>query len=250
MKILRCRPGSRASGHFFLCFVLLAGVCSAADHRVKVEAMSHATTAGHLTSFWIHSGNPAIAETSLRFAEAARQIKTALSGHGLFEARDEASADLLVTIDFGIRQGAPRSERAYLPIYANDLTLPSSAPATLHERLVNPVNYDAMVGYEEIDLPVEAHEKFLYFSATENQPAAEGRPPATVWRVAASIDDESKDLRAVLPVLAAVVMESIGRETTSPAIVRMADKNPAVAFINRGPPSENQGATAERRASK
>jgi hypothetical protein len=213
---------------------------AAADHRVKIEATSHALPAeAQVTSYWIRSGNPAIAETSLRFWETSRHMKTALSAHGLFEAHDEASADLIVTIDFGMRIGPPRFDKVLLPVYASDpmLFLGSADPASaaFRARMTGRADdFMQVVGYEEIKVPAESHEKYLFFSATENKPVTEGRPPATVWRIAASIEDEHSDLRADLPVLAAVVMQSIGHETNGPALVRIADKSPAVAFIKKG----------------
>jgi hypothetical protein len=238
---------TRLSAPRCLWLILLAvGVLTrpagATDHRVKVEATSHALPAeAHVTSYWIHSSNPAIAETGLRFWETSRHLKTALSAHGLFEAHDEASADLIVAIDFGIRPGPPRFEKTLLPVYTSDPTFlfPNPADPTnaaFRTRMAGrPGDFTQLIGYEEIKIPAESHEKYLYFAATENKPAVEGRPPATIWRIAASIEDERTDLRADLPVLAAVVMQSIGHETNGPALVRIADKNPAVAFIKKGP---------------
>lgn len=231
-------PFRRSPGLFLCGLAILATLGSAADHRVKVEAFARAATAGHLTSYWIHSGNPAVAETSLRFAEAARHIQTALSAHGLFEARDEAAADLIVMIDFGLRKAPPRFEQITLPVRAGDPDLPAFNALDPRGRMIRAVDFDTVVAYEEFNLPVDSYEKFLDFSATENKPAAEGRPPATLWRVAASLQDDSTDVRAFLPLLAAVVMESIGHETNGPVLVRIADRSPAIAFIKKGLPAE------------
>ena len=80
---------------------VLAGGCS--TYEVKVDSISRESLpTGTHSSYTIQNRNPAIATDSLRYKEAAQRIKTALSGHGLWEAADPSAADMIVELDYDI----------------------------------------------------------------------------------------------------------------------------------------------------
>jgi hypothetical protein len=92
-----------------------------------------------------------------------------------------------------------------------------------------------LVGFEERPQRVTVYEKYLRVTARENKPAAEGRPPAQVWSVQTSTEDESKDLRKYLPIMASATADYIGKDTTSSKVVKVKDPSPVVEFIRKGP---------------
>jgi hypothetical protein len=90
-----------------------------------------------------------------------------------------------------------------------------------------------IVGYEEVPRMVTVYEKYVRISARENRPASEGRPPGELWSIHASTEDESKDLRKYLPILASATVDYIGSDTSSQRTVKVRADGADVDFIRR-----------------
>ena len=217
-----------------------SGGCSA--YQVKFDSIARAPTPGAapLASYKIRNANPALTSDSLRFKEAAQMLKTALSGHGLWEAPDARSADMVVDLDYGVE--VARIE--YSPIEVPVLPPLSESrggltPASAQGRLRPFGNQSAAtaedaIRYAEAYVPIRLYEKHLTVSCRENQSADEGRLPVELWRIDASLESEGTDLRACLPVLAAVVMEELGTTTAGETIRTMNANDEAIRFIEKG----------------
>lgn len=217
--------------------------------QVKAEAVCHPAEPGKtFVSYRIQPRNPTADPACLRYAEAARHLRAALSGHGLFEAPAQLPADLIVELDYGV-------ERAQLKYVAVTVTvfhppeMPTVRPATPFAALVGPGGAGPLgggnpadepppaptVSYQRVASPVLVWEKYLSVSVRENRPASEGRAPAELWRINVSLEHDNQDLRRWLPVLAAVVMEQFGRDTQGMTTVAIGENDPAVTFVRRGP---------------
>jgi hypothetical protein len=211
---------------------------------VKVDALAK-PAAENSIAYQIRSGNPNLEEDSLRYKEAERFVKTALSGKGLYEAPKPEMADMVVSIDYGISAPKVSQEQHTEPIYRE-------VPGRITTRVVE-VGKDAKgmpiystvtsqepstteyVGEREYVITVVNYEKYLRISARENAPAAEGKPPADVWSIDVSTEGESHDLRKALPVLAAASIEYIGKDTRGEKVIKLKDtKDGAVAFVKKG----------------
>jgi hypothetical protein len=219
-----------------------AGCSTAPTYKVKVDAISKPVPAD-TQSYKLKSKDPRLGEESLRYREAAEFVRTALSGKGLYEAQSEDKAHMIVELDYGM--DAPRSkiERVSVPIYAQvgggvryDSVPVTDARGNTSYRTV--AVYDPprseLIGYDEVPRMVTIYEKYLKITARENKPAAEGRPPAELWSIHASAEDESKDLRKYLPIMASATVDYIGQDSSNQKVVKVRADEPGVIFIRKG----------------
>jgi hypothetical protein len=91
-----------------------------------------------------------------------------------------------------------------------------------------------LVGYQDVMTPVTVYEKYLRMSAHENKEISEGKAPAEVWSVNVSTEDESKDIRKYLPMLASASTEYIGKDSSNQKTIKLREKDEVVGFIKKG----------------
>lgn len=232
----------RAGSAAFAVALLLTTGCSTSTHRVKVDAISKPVPAD-AQSYRLKSKNPALGDENLRYREAAEFVKTALSGKGLYEAPSEDKADMIVELDYGMEAPRSRMERVNVPVYAqvgggvryetvpvtDSRGITSSRTVAIYESPRN-----ELVGYDDVPRMVTIYEKYLKITARENKAASEGRPPTELWSVQASAEDESKDLRKYLPIMASATVDYIGKDSNHQTVVKVKESGEAVGFIRRG----------------
>jgi hypothetical protein len=236
--------------------LLLASGCSTTpSYNVKVDAIAKppAETA-HKISYKLKSKDPRLGEESLRYQEAAEFVKTALSGKGLYEAPSEDRADMVVELEFGMEKPRSKVERVSTPVYAQvgggvryeSVPVTDSRGNTSFRTVAV---YDAprseLVGYDDMPRLVPVYEKYLKITAHENKAASEGRPPAELWSVTATTEDESKDLRKYLPIMASASIDYIGGDTSNQKNVKVRADGPAVDFIRKGMSGGQSSASAQ-----
>ena len=223
--------------------LLAAGGCAVGPrYQVKVDAISKpASTAGQ--SFKIKSKDPALGEENLRYREAAEFVKTALSGKGLYEAPSEEKADMIVELDYGMEAPRAKIQRVSSPVYAqvgggvryeSVPTTDARGNTSYRTVAVYETPRSELVGYDELPRSVNIYEKYLKITARENKVAKEGRAPAELWSIHASTEDESKDLRKYLPIIAAATVDYIGQDSSSQQTVKVRADAAGVEFIRRG----------------
>jgi hypothetical protein len=211
-------------------------------YDVKVDAITQAK-APEMTSYRIRNKNASMPEDNLRYKEAVNYVKTALSGRGLYEAPPNVTPDIIVELDYGIEPPSVRMEETTEPIYAQTGGGVDYTPVSVTDNKGNvttrtvPVyapTQTELVGYREVITPVAIYEKYLHISARENRVATEGKAPDEIWSVNTSYEDESKDLRKYLPLLASASMESIGTNTGSLKTVKLKETDQTVGFVKKG----------------
>src|SRR5688572_32653956 len=89
------------------------------------------------------------------------------------------------------------------------------------------------------------YEKYLKITARANKASTEGRPPAELWSIHATAEDESKDLRKYLPIMASATIDYIGQDSSSQQVVKVRANGPGVDFIRKGM-SDPAGAAAKQ----
>ena len=231
--------------------IALGGVgCSTSSYEVQVDAISKpsetvsaATVGGELQSYKIKSKNPAVGEENLRYKEAAEYVKTALSSKGLYEAPTQDRADMIVDLDYGIDAPRTKIETVSVPVYAQTgggvryeqvpVTGPRGTTSYRTVAVYEPPRTE-LIGYDDMPQQVTIYEKYLRITARENKPASEGRAPAEVWSVSVSTEDESKDLRKYLPILASATADYIGKDSTSQRTIKIKDPSQITDFIRKG----------------
>ena len=247
---MKPRPARRISRVATAVVLALGGAsCSTSSYEVKVDAISKpsetasaAKVGGELQSYKIKSKNPAVGEENLRYKEAAEYVKTALSSKGLYEAPTQDRADMIVDLDYGIDAPRTKVETVSVPVYAQTgggvryeqvpVTGPRGTTSYRTVAVYEPPRTE-LIGYDDMPQQVTIYEKYLRITARENKPASEGRAPAEVWSVSVSTEDESKDLRKYLPILASATADYIGKDSTSQRTIKIKDPSQITDFIRK-----------------
>lgn len=248
MKSLFLRRSREAI--FAASFALFSAGCSTSTYVVKVDAISKppapsGTATAAPQSYQLKSKNPALGEENLRYKEVADYVKTALSGKGLYEAPSADKADMVVELEYGM--DAPRSkiETVNVPVYAQTgggvryeqvPVVDAKGNQSIRTVAVYEAPRTELVGYDEVNRPVTIYEKYLRITARESKGGPEGRPPAEVWSINVTAEDESKDLRKYLPILASATVDYIGKDSASQKSVKIKDPSQLTGFIKKGMP--------------
>lgn len=232
----------------------MVGGCSSTSYEVKVDSIAKRDVVGapsEAQSYKIKSKNPTVGDESLRYREAAEFVKTALSGKGLYEAPNPEAADMVVELDYGMDAPRTKIETVSVPRYAQigggvryEQVAVTDARGNTTRRTVAVYEQPRteLIGFDDVPQRVTVYEKYLRITARENKPAAEGRPPAEIWSVQTSTEDESKDLRKYLPIMASATADYIGKDTTKQKVVKVKDTSEAVDFIRKGMTEASQAA--------
>jgi len=222
--------------------VALAGCSTSSTYAVKVDAITKPEPVA-AQSFKLKSKDPRMGEENLRYREAAEFVKTALSGKGLYEAPSEEKADMIVELDYGMDAPRAKMERVSVPVYAQvgggvryeSVPVTDSRGNTSYRTVaVYDPPRSELVGYDNAPRMVTIYEKYLKITARENKSASEGRPPAELWSIHASAEDESKDLRKYLPIMASATVDYIGQDSSTQQVVKVRADGPGVDFIRKG----------------
>lgn len=212
---------------------------------VQVDAIAQSSEkAASVQSYHIRSNNPKVDESSLRYKEAANYVKTALSGKGMYESPRPEKADVIIDVDYGIDPPRVKYETETYPVYAQVGGGVRYVRVPITDSQGRVVSYQTVpiyepprteiIGYEEQVKPVIVYEKYLKVTARENKDSQEGRAPAEVWNVNVSAEDESKDLRKYLPILASATADYIGTNTEAKKPVKIKEDDEVVGFIKKG----------------
>jgi hypothetical protein len=224
---------------------MVIGLCSACTttYKVKVDAIGKTQVSDTAVSYRIRSTNPTVAQDDLRYKEATNYVKTALASKGMYEAPGNITPDVIVELDYGVAPPSVRMETKSVPVYAQTgggvdyNTIPmtdSTGNVVMRTVPVFEPPRTEVVRYREVVTPVAVYEKYLHISARDNKPAAEGETPAEIWSVNTSLEDESKDLRKYLPLLASASMESIGTDTGTQKTIKLKETDQTVDYVKKG----------------
>jgi hypothetical protein len=245
-------PNGLISFSGFVLAILLAGCASSSAYKVKVDAITKPVPSSNGVSYKLKSKDPKLGEENLRYREAAEFVRTALSGKGLYEAPTEEKADMIVELDYGMDAPRAKMERVSTPVYAqvgggvryDSVPVTDSRGNTSFRTVaVYEPPRNELVGYDEMPRMVTIYEKYLKITARENKAATEGRPPAELWSIHASTEDESKDIRKYLPIMASATVDYIGQDSSSQKVVKVKGDDAGVIFIRKGM-SDSNGTTA------
>lgn len=204
--------------------LLLAGC--ATRYRVKIDSMARGDLQSRgVESFNLRSkqGDP----DNLRFKEAAGHIRTALSAHGMFETAD-ARADMVVVVDYAVGPTRMTYVHVEMPVFGQPPHDRSTAGAPSMD------SPNTLVGYDRSAIAIPVCEKRLSISGYDNRGASTASPPRELWRIDVSIEDEGRDLRGYMPLLASAAMDRIGHDTGGMVTTTLQADDEAIRFIRKG----------------
>lgn len=222
--------------------LLAVAGCSSNTYNVKINSIANEAK-GSGESYRIVTKNGGDPNTDLRTREAVEYVKAALSGRGLYEAPNPASADMVVEVDYDVEPPRVEFESRSVPIFARmpggvrSVIVPTrDVNGNIQYRRVSVMDPPSqeLLGFEEKTIPVTIYEKYLRVSARENVSNGDDAPPEQLWSVYVSNEAEDDDIRKALPVLASVVVDYIGVTTETDEEVKVSSETEEVDFIKRG----------------
>ncbi len=232
---------------------LLAGCNTNKTYEVDVVAKSEPQKMLGRESYRITTRNRENDESSLRYKEAEEQIRTALSGIGMYEAPNPEEADMVVEIDYGISSPKEVLVEYQEPVYVAVPGKVSYITQTVRQKdgklvTVRVPVYEpprqVFAGTQTRVKPITVYDKYLTISGVglNRKQGDEIRDP--IWSVSVSSQNESDDLREHIPVMAAAALDYIGTSTEKEQKVRIKASDEDVAFIKAGYSEDGPFSTA------
>lgn len=228
-----CRPAATFHLWVGLAGALLSGCSSSSQFSVDAVRRADAHLAPHLSyRLVLSAAADAAALSPLAEQRLLRDIRTALSSRGLFEAPAGVTPALEVEIDFGL-EGPVQRELTYTePVY---VTAPS-APRTSGRAGAgdfSPAGLPRRLGDRQVTKIVSLFPKFLRLTAREtSDEAGEGRTP--LWSVVVCNEDQSDDLARYTRLMAAAAMDYIDVHASAGEQVVLSYADGRVQFIEQG----------------
>jgi len=211
----------------------LAGCASSA--RFSVEARHVPGAVVDAASYRLETG-PALRATTasgVSREQVLRDVRTALSAHGLFEAPAGLAADLAIEVDFAIGQPYEKALTMAAPVYAEGASAASGGAA--NGRIgASASGSPTKVGEREVTRIVTVFPKRLELTAWAAQGRSVARTSDPLWRVAVDNVDEGNDLARYTRWMVAAAMDWVGRDTTEPIEIVLGSRDQRVTFIAAG----------------
>lgn len=240
-------------------FLLFAGTgCETMKtYTVNVESRSEPARMSGKESYRIETRNRENDESSLRYKETEEQVRTALSGIGLYEAPNPDDADMVVEIDYGV--GPPKEilKEYQEPIYITvpgrmEETIqyvkgPDGRPVAIRVPRYRPPE-TVYAGSQTRYRPSTVYDKYLTISGVGVDREQGDERRESLWTVNVTNQSESDDLREHIPVMVAAALDYIGTSTENEEKVKIRANDQDVAFIKDG--YSRQGPFAETASSE
>jgi hypothetical protein len=238
-------PPVKYTGMFLVALLNLlfsAGCDKNPSYKIEVDAVHNPDIQG-LGSYKIVASSAMISEKDLRYKEAEKYVKTALSGKGFYEAEDVESADMIVDIDYGISEPRIETKTISEPIVVNfgsgwkKITVMvndgfgGQFPTT---RTVYDPPQRETVGYNKRRIPIKTYTKHLVIKARARKSKDEKKAPELAWTVWVTSNDENGDLREYLPVMAAAAIRYVGTSTRETEEIKLKGRDEVVEFVKAG----------------
>lgn len=235
----------RFSPHALLLFGF--GICAVgctSGYRFDVDAVTHHAGDSELRlSYRLVPATPDRGDHDLQMLRAARDVKTALSSKGLFEAPAGIASQLDIEYDFGI-EGPIIVTRTHIepvvryglvhsidgsPAESSGTSLPGSGSGVVE---VGPPEYGTG---RVVTMRIKEYRKFLRLTARPSRTMAGDRSVPT-WSVVVENQDESDNLAKYVRLMTAAAMDVIGEDTTSVRSIKLTDRDGRVLFVQTGIP--------------
>lgn len=222
------------------CVLLFSG-CTSASFAVRVNATAKPGLAP-ATSYRLveQSVSP---EHQALFEETTRVVRRALASKGLNEATGSQPPDLWIAFNCGLGTSFQRTTLESQPVYTmvpgpiryETVQVGTSANGSPIYQTVarrDPPT-EELLGYDQRPVKYTIYRKHFRLSATATKPIVGVLPPETLWRVDPTCESQDKDVRGVLPVLAAASAVYLAKNLDLPEVILMKDSDKDVQLIRK-----------------
>jgi len=162
-----------------------------------------------------------------------RDVRTALSGRGLFEAPEGLVPGMEIEVDLGRGHAIQKVLTYSVPVYLEGMSAASNTERP--DRVgADTSRVPRKIGERDVTRIVTVYPKFLRLTARPMGPSGAVATRAPLWRIEVTNEDESEDLDAYARLMVAAAMDWVGRSTDAPVEVVVGSGDSRVAFIDRG----------------
>lgn len=223
--------------------ILLAGCATSKTYTVNVEARSLPDRMMGRESYRLVTRNLDSDQSSLRTLEAEEQIRTALSGIGLYEAPIPEEADMVIEIDYGVSPPKEILREYEEPIFVTvpgrieyvprTVTRPDGSTVTILVPV--PTGPEQVyAGTQRRVRPSTVYDKYLTITGVGINRDQGDEQRESIWTVNVTNQNESDDLREHIPIMVAAALNYIGTNTEKEERVRVRANDSDVTFIREG----------------
>ena len=203
--------------------------------RFSVEAGGPGGAPEDRLSYRLAAG-PALAGGAMSPASrerVLRDVRTALSGRGVYEAPEGLAPEMEIEVDLGQGPAIRKVLTFTEPVYLEGMSAASNA-VTPGRGGSDTSRMPRKVGERDVTRIVTVFPKYLRLTARPMRSAGSVAAGAPLWRIEVTNEDESEDLDTYARLMVAAAMDWVGRSTDSPVEVVVRSGDSRVAFIDRG----------------
>ncbi len=207
----------------------------ASSHRFTVEADRQTERGVPERSYRLTASvadRSPVATTALS-RQFVSDVRTALSGRGLFEAPEGVAPELEIRVELVQGAAVHRTLTHEVPIYVSGPSAGLESQKDGRSR-TGGVALPKKVGEQTVTQVVTVYPKALRLTARSTSQLAGGGDSAPLWTVLVTNEDESNDLAHHSRLMVAAAMDLIGRDTGAPQEVVLSGRDGRVAFIEQG----------------
>ena len=219
---------------------------AARSYEIKVDSLA-SRAPGSPATYRFFRTVVARADEAL-YEETTRIVRNALATKGLREVKEGPEPDLFVSFSCGVVLATVRRTMVSEPLYAmvpgpiryETVQVGTTATGAPIYRTV--VSQDPptpqIYGYRSVPDETQYFRKLLRMRMLENTGAPKNLATAAAWTQAWGVDatyeSDDKNLRKVLPVLAAAAMVYFGKDSEGVIPIRITDRDRDVTAIQQG----------------
>lgn len=201
----------------------LAGCASATAprHTVRIaSAVDPAAKSGY--AYVLAPDGPGRTDSDPFHAEVKARVRMALSQRGMYEAPSPASADIVVSFDYGEYPPQTQVTTVTEPVFVNSPMMGGVTDPMSRSSGMMGGRGSSVVMVESLRV-TQTQEKYFRLEARENTAAK-----ARVWSVDATVEDEGTPIAECIPAMVDAVIEYIGYRTPEPekVVIRLGPDGP------------------------
>lgn len=216
-------------------FTLGLGACATAMN-VQVNAINDPTQSVPGKAYYMKNAQTAGGEDELFFREFSTYFEHALQAKGYQRVEDPKSADLIIHFGFGVSEGRTGIHTYTWPIYetvgGETITYTETKTDASGTKTTTKGSVSVPLRVQRVGTQVESR-SYTVFTHHASLEARGRKEHNLLWKAMITLVNESTDLRASMPYLAAAAAPYLGGNSGKQRTVSLERDNPAVVEMRR-----------------
>lgn len=206
-------------------------------YEVKVDSLaSESLPEGR--NYVLTSAMEGTPSSDLQFQELARQLHWALQDQGFIAAQNEAEADLVIGLAYGVSGPIEKKEYFRQAVWERNDVISVYRPRNYGSRRdcrtdigYFPVPRYRVTGYTEGSRTITSYNQFLKVTARQSRQIASSTMAPELWSLECQLNSERNDLRAAFPVMLAGGRFYFGKSSGRTVTFELEEDHPDVLEI-------------------